>query len=249
MIFCIPLKPKVKANDWGLVCKNLNETILSIKNQVGSYNNKIIIACHDKPEIDVSDVDCRFVFADWDVDTIVHEKYKDKSLKIKLLGVELQKYDGEYAMLLDADDVLSRDLAQHVYSEASEHGYCVEYGYAYDKANKVLAKLPGVWDKPFHFYCGSSFIWKIRKKDVPKNMADKGWKLWNALKSHTEWKRTSEKLGKPLSDIPFPAVIYMQQTGENNHDLINVERANKVAKEIRENSIEITPELKREFNI
>lgn len=136
MIFCIPLKPKAKCSDWLRVCNNLSRTLESIKNQAGWNDNKVIIACHERPILKIEGVNIEYVLADWDVKDVIGKKYKDKSLKLKKLGVALQRHVNEYVMLLDADDLVSRNLSNFVHETAHDHGYCVERGYTFDVKNK-----------------------------------------------------------------------------------------------------------------
>lgn len=210
--------------------------------------NQVIIAAHDMPDgIDGRGLDITFLQADWTMASLGTDPYRDKQRKMRLLGVEARRRGAGPMMLLDADDRISSRLAAYVHETADPHGYIADTGYIYDYANKRLGPLPGVWRRPFHAYCGSCAIWNMAPEDLPAAHNDPTMNRWKALRSHVRWQEDSIAAGRTLHVLPFPALVYTQNTSENAHARINTERARRTPRDIARRQIPITPELRAEF--
>ena len=247
MFFCIPLLPKAKAHDWNLIGTLLNGTLRSLANQ-RLQRLEVILAAHDIPNnFDAQGLTITHLEPHWTPESIGDDPYRDKNGKKQLLGAEVGRRGGGYAMILDADDRVSDQLVNYVYRKTNPHGYIASTGYAFDYGNRAIAPLPGAWPKAFHFYCGSCAVWNLTPEELPRSPTDGGPNRWNDLRSHVRWFPDSVRAERPLLRFPFPAVAYFQNTGENNHAKVNETRKNEAAVNILANQVPLTPELIREF--
>jgi hypothetical protein len=168
----------------------------------------------------------------------------DKASKYTIGTIVAKKYDPSYVMFFDADDFIHRDLSEYVISHNNEIGYFISKGYL--TKNNLVQKVNN-----FNKRCGTSNIFhfptllkEIRTENI--NMTSSQEEIIFANDS----KFIKSKLGahKLLHDlfaskynlrdeIPFRAGMYNIETGENT------------TKRNMRGGIEISQEIKDEFNL
>ena len=211
LCFIVPVKSKVVSNDWGRFVKLVERTLKSLTNQ-DSLKYRVIVVCHELPEINYNHDKIEFVQVDFAPpelnpkgtrDENREKKEVDKSKKIKL-GVEVaKKYNPNYLMVVDSDDLISNKIVSFVLAQdQSSPGWYINKGYNY----KEGAKYVFYKNRTFNHLCGSSII--VRADLMDDMFVTDPW-LWYMH----ETMETSEGALKP---IPFPAGVYSIANGENH---------------------------------
>ncbi len=135
--------PKANAADWGQVSKVFNQTLRSLDNQTNK-SFEVLLAAQDMPELapDLK-LDVVHLTPDWTVENLTSAKLRDKRWKRTLLLRAVRERGGGYVMMLDADDLVSNRLVDHVLKDGDPNGYIIETGYAYDWKANLIAPIPG----------------------------------------------------------------------------------------------------------
>lgn len=218
--FGIPLRSRHASKNWEQVTRVFNRTLHSVYRQTDP-DFKIIVACHDIPEI-TFDIDNRVIFlvADTPYPKDSYEMMLDKGWKISMIAQKIREFGGGYAMMVDSDDLISNRIAGYVKAHPNENGFLSQYGYIYNEgftyAKRVLA---------LHRICGSCAIVNYSVDDLPPAMPENLWDdtpkdKWIVRKSHRIIPDTLKQAGRPLSVMPFPTTMYLRNTGDN-HSMLN----------------------------
>ena len=225
MYFGIPLRSKHSSKNWNVVSEMFNNTLRSIYNQTNS-NFKIIVACHDVPDINFS-IDSRVEFhqVEIPVPNNLNEQMKDKGYKVHLIGKIIHDYGGGYTMIVDADDLISNRICEFVHKNYGKtDGWYVKTGYMYYHDSKKLSIAP-------KFPSGSNFICFYNQSDLPSTLENAYIESQQSshyiiTKSHNiEIKlKASENVGKKIRPLPFKGAIYILGTGDN-HSTLNGRRS------------------------
>ena len=230
--FLIPLMSKKAANNWQMVSTLFNRTLWSCYNQTVP-DFRIIVACHEIPKL-TKQYDNRVEFIQVDeskapIPKNSYEKMLDKGYKTHTLAMRLRELGGGYAMLVDADDLVSSRLAEFIKKHPNENGYYIKTGYVYfvgDKYMKILHK----------FSSGTSCIINYSINDLP----DKYPKVmtencdaneWIIRKRHGGIVGACKDAGRALSPLPFKGAVYVLGSGDN-HSLLG--KKNKYQTRLRE---------------
>ncbi|NEP17548.1 MAG: glycosyltransferase family 2 protein [Leptolyngbya sp. SIO4C1] len=234
----------------------LARTLNSICSQT-DQNFHVVVVCNQIPDFQAHYPKVDFVQVDFPPPST------EKTPKIEATGVKKDKgtkrlvgllraaqYSPEHIMFFDADDLLSNRIAEFVNARPNEHGWVVQDGYVYGDGMSLL--MP---KKDFHLGCGSSIIlnYSLLKTllklppDFPPNPSQEmilekvdSYFLHRVLGDHSRVKGYFQETGYPLSSMPFPAAIWVVNTGENRS-------VDKGISGILGQPI--TPEVSREFTI
>lgn len=245
MLFCIPLLPKERSHDWSRVGSLLSDTFRSLANQ-RSRRFEVLLCAHEVPDnLDTHGVPLHHVAPDWKPDEQRRPR-ADKDWKIRLLGAEARRRGGGFVMQLDADDLLSDRLVEHVYAADDPNGYVLDTGYLLDRETGAIAPVPGAWPEPFDFYCGSCAVFRMTPDDLPRDRFEET-SRWTTLGGHHFWKKRARKAGRPLAPFPFPAAIYVQNNGENLQDRREATRNEFARTCINAAALADTTVIRREF--
>ena len=209
-IFGIPFRSKASSKDWARSQALLASTLRSVFSQTDS-DFQVVIACHETPDIaEIRDPRVTVLNTATPTPTNLVEQMRDKGHKRKMLTVEWRRRGGGYFMLLDADDLVSRRLVQHVRENPAENGYLIKQGYLYDVAAgscKPSARLNEI--------CGSCTIFRMDPEDLPESIEDETPRLIGKYRNHQTFEEDGRRLGRAFGVIPFPAAIYVIGHGEN----------------------------------
>lgn len=199
VIFAIPLVSRRRSENWDRVQKNLLTTLNSFLQQ--SNPNWIVYICgQDRPILPEDD---RIHF----IETTISDKFYDKGDKRRVLINHIAdnlKCDGYY-MQFDADDILHPAFVEHVLQDNNGCGYLVQGGYFVALAEKLVVELEN-----FDAFCGSCAAvyvdFRVHKKYV---------KFLSQHRSHMNIAACCILYKRPLSSVPFKAVLYLTGHGEN----------------------------------
>lgn len=212
IVFIVPLKSKQVSKDWIRVSKLLERCVRSIVNQT-SENFKLVIVCHERPDIQVEHSSINYVHADFSPPklgqpNLVNLMDKDKNNKM-LLGLEYaQQMNPSHVMFVDADDCISCRIADFVSCNSCVDGWFLNSGYIYqDGSNRIFYKK-----KNFYWLSGTSHIIKyslLCNESI------------NSIYNHSDYAlhqhivKIMEESSNPLIPLPFPGAAYITENGEN----------------------------------
>lgn len=210
LVFIIPLKSAKLSSSWERVCQLLERTVKSVCNQTSSHF-KVLIVCHEKPELSFVDPRVSYLSVDLPLPSDYEGKEKDKMSKM-LLGLrEARSLNPSHIMFVDADDCVSNRLVEFVDKNIDKNGWFIEEGYEYreDIQNLKYRK------KGLHLRTNTSHIIKIDLLDSALTIKLDEVKRENFILNHRDTANILKSRGTPLEKLPFPGIVYITDNGEN----------------------------------
>lgn len=214
LVFVVPLKSKKASKSWDYTSKLFEQCLKSICNQ-SSPNFKVVVVYHDKPDIKFSHPHISYVQAhfpapileDGDGPMII-----DRNLKVITGLCFARKLKPSHTMVIDADDCVSRKLAEFVSKYPDSNGWFVDDGYRYTDGSKRI--LPT--DKLYRL-CGSTTIVRQDLYDLPSD--DECADVKSLIKyhmNHGDIIQIMADKGYPLEPLPFPSIVYVSSANKDN---------------------------------
>lgn len=211
LVFVIPLKSARASRSWDRVTRLVRRTVRSACGQT-CPEFRVVLCCHEVPELGFEDK--RIVVLPPPADppaANVDLQRRDKGLKV-LAGLQWARDNGPcHAMVLDADDCVSRRLAQHVAANPERHGWFISRGYIHQEGRPNLHV-----SRRFHQWCGSSHLVRPEHLDLPTRPIE-DWYL-----PHKEIVSRMRKRGTPLERLPFPGGVYNVSHGDNFREYAHI---------------------------
>jgi len=262
LVFITSIRHPKTSNSYERVWDLLNNTLNSICNQKNK-DFKVIVVCNKKLPLNKnSEKIMRFTeFIEVDFPPIKEIEYMqelriDRGIKY-VIGLSAgKKYNPNYIMFFDADDLIGNDISEYVNNNPNKNGWVIDKGYKM-LGNKIAKKTD------HNSICGTGniFNFKLLITNIPSILNIKSSKeeiinsvdnhfLRFILGSHRFARKYFEKQSKPLKSFPFRSVIRLMGTGENYTDMINESELTK--KEIINNPNlwnEIYEDQRKYFNI
>lgn len=214
--FIIPLKSRRVAQSWPKTCALLEQTLRSVCNQSAPWF-RVSVICHEVPELGFSHRNlefCQVPFAPPEVSSEddgpirMFELRSDKGRKM-VFGLALAlEVKSQYVMFVDADDLVSRRLADYVQSARHPHGWVIERGFRMDEKHPWVV-YPR---RRFNEECGTSYILKTALAPFPERpdyTADLDDYYIRRYVVHAYVADNMEKLGRALDVLPFPGAVYV----------------------------------------
>jgi hypothetical protein len=212
-IFAISFIPRAVCSNWERAQANLRRTIKSIRG-MSRKDYRIVVACHEFPDLaDLHGSDLELLLAPFPIETDLMRRGADKIRKRRLIGSWLRERlgeDGAYVMFLDADDLVHRDLVDHILRDDNRRSYIAEAGYIFDATTGLLEQRRA----RFYTTCGSCFVCWFGRDDLPLSFEDADC-LYSQFDLHREFKEMAARLGRPSEPFPFPAVVYLANHEES----------------------------------
>ena len=214
--FGLPLKSQKMAKDWARTEYLLRRTLSSILRQ-SDPNFRIVIAAHELPDLkEIQDSRIEIIQVDFPRPIFLDEPHVDKHRKREVIAAHIRKLGGGLIMFCDADDLISNRLVQFVNEHPHPNGYFVQNGYEYNLRCNRVRRCP--W---FYRLCGSCTILNLRPEDLPVTAMEEAESRLRriGLHVHAAWPDVLAAEGTPLMPLPFRAVMYVTNTGENMSDV------------------------------
>ena len=211
LVFVIPLKSSQVSKSWEHVSKLFERCVRSVCNQT-SNNFRVVVVCHEKPQIEFSHPHITYIEVDFPAPDIDNEsKILDKRRKI-IWGLNYaRQLKATYTMNLDADDCVSKHLAEFVEQKPHSNGWFLDRGYLYqDGSNLLYLKR-----KDLHQWCGSCHIVRYDLLNLPERVEDESGDLSNYYCSHRKVVNKFAQEGTPIEPLPFTGAIYVLGHGDN----------------------------------
>lgn len=210
--FIIPVRHQKNARDWGLLKKNLTQTVASISNQTSPDWRGVIVANRgaDLPALpdkfSVTWVD----FPPNDIHdrgNATQEEFLDSFRADKgrrVLAGMLDARDSRFFMIVDDDDFVSARIVEYVSQHHNENGWTIDKGYIWDDGGSLL-----LGRDQFSHYCGTSLIIRSDLYGLPPSAEDASleW-IKDMLGSHVRIAPALAARGTPLKSLPFPGAVY-----------------------------------------
>lgn len=234
LVFIIPLKSSKVSDSWEQVSKLFERTIRSVCNQTSS-EFRVIVVCHEKPDIEFEHPNIIYIKVDfslptWEVDTDHASRDTDKQKKIFTGLTYARQFNPTHVMFVDADDCVSKHLAQFVSQNPESNGWIFGQGYEYFNGSKLIL----LRQKGFNYRCGTSAIVRYDLVAPDENIKvddiDHQW-----LYHGKPIKKTLQSKGYSWEILSFPGSVYITDHGSNmvNQKHLQLQRANSIYKKLR----------------
>lgn len=242
-VFIVPFKSRASCADWQLASKLCANAIASMLASP-SPDLRVVLACSEVP--DGLPADPRLIVRPVSLPTPVtqYEKMTDKYLKSKAALAVAREFAPAWVMAADADDLVSRRLVQFISVQEPNQYWYAQYGWRYSLGSRFMIKLAD-----FHLFCGTSSATYVTREDLPKSMNDP-MRPFLLDFPHPEIKEKRQERGIPVRAIPFPATVYVMNSGENNSGNWSPKQHDRRTRlRLALNIRPITAGLRREFGL
>lgn len=223
LVFIIPLKSPQVSNSWEHVSKLFERCLRSVCNQTSSQF-RVLVVCNQKPEIEFKHPYVTYIEVDFP--TPEHNskaRMRDKRMKVLVGLFHAQKLNPSHTMVVDADDCVSKHLAEFVSQHPQSNGWFVNRGFLYKNGSKFLYFRR----KDFYQWCGTCTILKYDLFDLPERIDYHSLKTQITTKKyyyihHSKVVEEMVEEGKPIKSLPFPGAVYIVCHGDNDASFKNV---------------------------
>lgn len=254
LAFIIPLKSSQVSSSWGLVCKLFERTLRSVCNQT-STDYHVIVVCHEKPEIKFESPKVTYIQVDFPLPSAEFvSKDKDKMMKMQVGLLHAKEINASHVMFVDADDCVSKHIAEFTSQNLAVNGWFFSKGYDYREDVCLLRKR----NKNLHLRTNTSHVVRINLLELEMKFSPDEINADCAL-NHPHTAKILSKRGNPLTMLPFRGVIYITDNGENiwwSQDAIETSKSIKkytfaILKSLYQSLItqNITESIRNEFGL
>jgi len=223
LCFVMALKSPAASADWGMVQRVFEQTLTSVCNQDdGAF--RVIVVCNHKPQLRrPAHRSVHFLVKDLPTPDVKAsgETMMDKWTKLAHGLVFARELRPDFVMLMDADDLVSRRLADHANRNKDSNGWILKEGYHWHYGNRWIEYTDS-------FNCGTNSIVNSRLIKFPKDVSEDSIQQCVILKNgHTTIEQAMQRQGTPLEALPFPGAVYVYGHGDNDSTLQGCDRHRK----------------------
>ena len=173
LCFVMALKSKQVSRDWVKVCKLFEASLQSAYGQTqGDF--RIVVVCHETPTVTARyDKRLEFINVDIPPPTRISTSLcmEDKWLKLTYGMIRAGELKPDFVMIMDADDLVSRHLADFTARHRDRNGWMVCIGYRYRLGSRLIR-----YDNQFR--CGTDSIVSSRLIKFPDpRLASARWNM------------------------------------------------------------------------
>lgn len=210
-VFAIPMKSRLGCANWPAAELSLQRTIRSIQRAAVGASALICIGCHEPPSLEVFDDHVVVLPVDFPRPAGVAEGNRDKVRKRRHIGAWVrERVRGDVRVaFVDADDLVHRRFLSAVLGSQAD-SQLVTDGFVVDVASGV------VWLRrdTFHRTCGSSFVCRFRRDELPTSWedADAPFAWFSGApdgRGHALYGEIAAELGRPPLPLGLPGVAYL----------------------------------------
>src|SRR5215467_2637692 len=215
LVFIIAVKHPERSNSYERVTEILRKTLLSVEAQSNSGFATIIV-CNKRPMWARDATNRLFIEVDFppaaapaNIDELHSWSYIDKGAKNAVGLVHAKDFNPTHVMFVDADDFVSRRLAEHVSLNARAPGWYFDRGLLYSGQFKIAEVRDRFWS-----YCGTSHILRFDllpvqlefnrpvSRDCVLKALDRFY-VQRILGSHLDFIPYVSNMGLELAPLPF----------------------------------------------
>lgn len=226
LVFVIPLKSAQVSKSWNHVSKLFERCIRSVCNQT-SNNYRVVVVCHEKPQIEFTHPHITYLEVEFPIPSLdLRSKYTDKHRKM-LVGLRYaQRFEPSHTMNVDADDCVSKHIAEFAEQNPQSNGWFVNKGYVYQDGSKFIY-FKG---KDFYQWCGTSNIFRYDLHLLPESLSydcidandytsqhlsEEFIDFYRCFVNHRVVVQHRAQKGIPVGPLPFAGAVYILDHGEN----------------------------------
>lgn len=217
LVFIIPLKSPQASNSWERVSKLFERSIKSVCTQTSS-EFRVIVVCHEIPQIEFSHSHITYIKVNFPApNSDQKSKMLDKSRKV-LVGLNYaRQLNPCHTMNVDADDCVSKHLAEFVKQNPQSNGWFVHKGFVYQDGSKFIYFKR----KDFHQWCGTCHIIRYDLHNLPESIEDESVDFDKYYCNHREVVKNLAQKRTPIEPLPFAGAVYILGHGDNSIGEIN----------------------------
>jgi hypothetical protein len=212
LCFLMALKSRQVSHDWVRVCRLFEASLQSVYRQTDD-NFRIIVVCHETPIVTTNyDARLEFINVDFPPPAQISTKLcmEDKWLKLRHAMIRAGELKPDFVMIMDADDLVSKHLANFTTQHQDRNGWMVRTGYRWKFGSRFIQ-----YDS--EFTCGTDSIVSARLIKFPKTASDEERENCIVLRwGHTTIGEKLAEVGTALDDLPFPGAVYVMAHGDND---------------------------------
>jgi hypothetical protein len=211
-VFAIPLKSRTRCPDWRTTELYLRRPIRSIQRAARGHRALVCVACHESPALD--DVDEQGVVllpVGFPPPSVVGEGNRDKARKRRHIGAWVRETVREDVRIafVDADDLVHHRFLDAI-AESKADSQLITDGYFVDTARGVVSLRRGM----FHRSCGSSFVCRFRRDELPESWEDLDAPFSQfggspEKRGHADYGDVAAELGRPPAPLGLPGIAYL----------------------------------------
>jgi hypothetical protein len=241
LIFVVPLKSPEVSKSWQLTCQLFERCVRSICNQ-NSPEFRVVVVCHEKPEIEFNHPYIHYVKVDFPLPkhkNIIARGLTDKGRKVLMGLTYAYQFNPTHAMLVDADDCVSKNLAALVNNSVESNGWFVNSGYKYQEGSKYIY----LKRKNFYRMSGTANIIRFDLLDLPELPEyNRGYGYYKFYLDHQKVRDYMRQKGTPIKPVIFPGSVYILGTENMSGNVKNLS-FNFINRRL------LTPKIKEEFGL
>jgi hypothetical protein len=214
LVFIIPLKSPKVSSSWETVSKLFERCVRSVCHQTSS-NFRVFVVCNERPNIKFTHPNLTYIESDFPLPGPDYpSKELDRTRKV-LTGILAAKklVETTHIMLVDADDCISKHLAEFVDRNPKHPGWFIKQGYWYQDGGRFVR----IMRKGFDRYCGTSTIIRSDLYEFPDTIYREDLELY--FYKHYRHREIKETLFNDrdvkLAPLPFKGAVYITDNGEN----------------------------------
>jgi hypothetical protein len=227
LAFIIAVKHPARSRSYKWVTELLRQTLASVEAQTNG-DFATVVVCNTRPTWAGAGKNRVFVEVDFPPapsPSSVGERYNwnhlDKGAKNAVGLLHARQFNPTHVMFVDADDFVSRRLAEHVHLNPGAPGWYFESGLIYSGQFKIAEVRDRFWS-----YCGTSHIlrYDLLPVDLELGAAHSLDTILQALDrfyvqcilgNHQDYFHYVATRGLELAPLPFMGAVWHADTGEN----------------------------------
>lgn len=214
LVFVIPLQGPATAASWERVSALCTRTLCSVCAQ-DHPDFRVILVCNERPlggfeHPALTVIERDFPVPGGDRPSRMVDKYSKLAYGLAAARV----YAPAHIMLVDADDCVHPGLASLCAEHPHTNGWICESGYVWDEGSAWIYREY----RNFYQRCGTSYIIRSEPEELPPkgDVSLREARYFLLSNGHPIVREASEKRGRPLEVMPFPASVYVAGHGEND---------------------------------
>lgn len=217
LVFIIPLKSPQVVKSWDFVSRLFERCIKSVCNQT-SADFRVIVVCHEEPNIEFTHPNISYIKVDFPVpQPNPKAKYMDKVNKISTGLIHASKFKPSHTMIVDADDCVSKNLAEFVNQNPQTDGWFLNKGYLHREGTNFIY----VRRENFYQWCGTCGIIRYDLHSLPQSSESNFTDINNLHCPHNLVVENMAHQGRPLKALPFAGAIYIVCHGDQEKNFEN----------------------------
>ena len=214
LVFVVPLKSSRIARDWSLTCRLLERCLRAICNQT-SPRFRVVVVCNERPALSFTHPKVHYLEVDfpppvpdpteapsagyeYSRSRDIARKNADKARKIRAGLEHAARHRPTHTMVVDADDCVSRRLAEFVEQNPHGAGWYFKKGYFYTEGSRFLF----LNRRNFNVVCGTSVVTAYPHRGL-------------LFANPDFYQHAFDEPPGGLTPLPFPGAVYSMANGDN----------------------------------